>query len=120
MTKSITPVDETYKFTLSEETRKIAEHELRETDEVRKNALQAIREWAIRNPRIVAMRLDSGFLLRFLRARKFSLPMTQEILERYLVLRSYKHEGIEICRNLDVKLPVMQELLDLGFGHQKS
>jgi hypothetical protein len=60
------------------------------------------------------MRLDSNFLIKFLRAKKFSIPMVKETIERYLVLRFYVQEGLEIFRNLDVRDPVMQELLDLG------
>lgn len=40
--------------------------------------------------------------------------MAKETIERYLVLRWYVQDGIEVFQNLDVKLPVMQELLDLG------
>lgn len=92
----------------------LVEKEFRETDEVRTHALQALRDWAISNPRINKLRLDSNFLLRFLRARKFSLPMVKETIERYLVLRWYVQDGIEVFQNLDVKLPMMQELLDFG------
>lgn len=106
-------IDE-YKFTLSDEMKRFVEKECRETDEVRSHGINALREWAARNPRIVKLRLDSNFLLRFLRARKFSLPMVQDILERYLVLRWYDQEGVKLFRNLDFKLPVMRELFDLG------
>lgn len=98
--------------------RSFVERECRETDEVRNHGITALREWAVRNPRIVKIRLDSNFLLRFLRARKFSLPMVQEILERYLVLRWYKLEGVQIFHNLDCKLPVMKELLNRGWVWQ--
>jgi EAL domain-containing protein (putative c-di-GMP-specific phosphodiesterase class I) len=90
------------------------EREFRETDEIRRQALQELREWAVKNPRIEKMRLDANFLLRFLRSKKFSLPMVKEILERYLVLRFFVHEGKEVFRNLDVRDSAVQELLDLG------
>lgn len=90
------------------------EREFRETEESREHAFVALRLWAEQNPRIVKLRLDSGFLLRFLRARKFSVPMVKDMIERYLVLRFYMQEGIAIFRNLDIELPVMQELLGLG------
>lgn len=111
--KSITPIDE-YKFTLSDELRKVVETEFRETDTIRQHAIAEIRDWAVKNPRIIKLRLDANFLLRFLRCKKFSLPMTKEILERYLVLRQYVQEGVQLFHNLDMKLPMMQELLDLG------
>lgn len=111
--KSITPIDD-YKFTLSPETKKFIEKEFRETEETRKHAILSLREWAEQNKRIIKLRLDSNFLLRFLRAKKFSLPMAKELIERYLVLRLYVQEGIKLFHNLDVHQPVMQELLDLG------
>lgn len=94
--------------------RLFVEREFRETDESRKHALEALREWADQNPRIVKLRLDSSFLLRFLRARKFSVSMVKDMIERYLVLRFYMQEGIAIFRNLDCQGQVMQELLSLG------
>lgn len=112
-TKSITPVDD-YICKLSSDTQKIAEEELRETEEIRNHALKSLREWAEKNPRIAKVRLDSNFLLRFLRVKKFSLPMTKETIERYLVLRHYEHEEKKVFQNLDMKLPVMMELLEAG------
>lgn len=112
-TKSITPVDD-YICTLSEATQKIAKEELRETESCRRHAIEAIREWAEKNPRIKSLRLDSNFILKFLRCKKFSLPMAKEMIERYLVLRHYVYDDMKIFQNLDVNLPVMQELLDLG------
>lgn len=90
------------------------EKEFRETEEVRTHAIRALREWAAKNTRIVKLRLDSNFLLRFLRVKKFSLPMTQDMLERYLVLRYYVQDGIPLFQMLDYKLPAIQELLNLG------
>ncbi|CAG9805921.1 unnamed protein product [Chironomus riparius] len=113
-TKSITPIDD-YVCTLPEETRKIAEDELRETDSVRRHALESLREWAEKNPRIKAVRLDSTFLLKFLRCKKFSLPMVKEQIERYLVLRHYVYDDMKVFTNFDYKMPVMQELIDLGY-----
>lgn len=54
---------------------------------------------------------DSSFLLRFLRAKKFSVPMAQEAIERYILLR--QSWGIAF-NQLDYKLPIMMELLELG------
>lgn len=113
MSKSITPVDE-YKCTLSDGEKKIAEDELRETDVIRENALRAIREWAIKNDRIATLRLDSNFILRFLRFKKFSIPMAQECLERYLVLRKYYYQGQYIYQNFDYKDPPLLDLIDKG------
>lgn len=113
MVKSITPVDD-YECTLSDELKQMAEKELRETDAIRENALRAIREWALKNDRIVTLRLDSKFILRFLRFKKFSIPMAQECLERYLVLRKYIYQGQFIYQNFDYREEPLLDLLDKG------
>lgn len=111
MSKTITPIDK-YICTLSIETSTVAETELRETENTRNSALEQIREWAEQNPRILKIRLDSSFILRFLRAKKFSVPMAEETIERYLLLRQ-SFSG-SIFQNLDYKRPVIMELIDKG------
>lgn len=111
-TKSITPVDD-YKFTLSDELKKIAEDELRETEEVRNHAIKAMRDWIMDNPRIEKCRMDAKFLLRFLRFRKFSIPMAQEALERYLVFREGAY-GYDWFSNMDFNKPNIKSLIDNG------
>lgn len=56
--------------------------------------------------------LDNSFLLRFLRAKKFSLPLAQEALERYLLLR--QTFGRQLFYQLDIMCPRLEELLTLG------
>lgn len=56
MSKGITEADK-YEFKLSAELATIAEKELRETPAAREFALNALREWIKKNPRIVAVRL---------------------------------------------------------------
>lgn len=137
MTKAIT-TSENYEFCLSDELKIMAETELRETSATRDFALQALRDWIEANPRIAASRmgklknilrpsrikpfhpnnnfclpfknLDANFLLRFLRAKKFSVPITCEGIERYLLLR----QSYEFFNNLDMNLPTMKILLDAG------
>ncbi|XP_050094038.1 clavesin-2-like [Anopheles aquasalis] len=100
-----------YTFTLPELYREIAKEELRETDQVRDVAMTQMREWIVRNKYIHKCRTDASFLLRFLRANKFSVPMACEALERYLTVREmypgwYKH--------LDITEPGTQILLKDG------
>lgn len=45
--------------------------------------------------------------------KKFSLPIAQETLERYLLLRHVY--GTLMFHNLDIKDPVMDELVTLGY-----
>jgi len=111
MSKGITDIDE-YVCNLSDELQELAKEELRETPAHREFALKALREWIESHPRISATRLDSNFLLRFLRAKKFSVPITQEGIERYLLLR----QSYDSCfQNLDMTLPNMKTLIDLGY-----
>ncbi|XP_028158953.1 alpha-tocopherol transfer protein-like [Ostrinia nubilalis] len=107
----LTAADE-YKCPLSEDTQAIASDQLRETHNSRSQALTALRSWMEQNPKFMAVRMDSSFLLRFLRAKKFSVPMAQEAIERYILLR--QSWGIAF-NQLDYKLPVMMELIDLGY-----
>ncbi|CAO1428345.1 unnamed protein product [Diamesa hyperborea] len=111
--KSITPVDD-YVCTLSKELKELAKNELRETDEVRRNAIKALRDWVMSNPRIIKTRLDSVWLLKFLRFRKFSIPMAQEAIERYLVLKEGSYGNIWF-HDLNIKKPSIDKLLDEGY-----
>jgi hypothetical protein len=86
-----------------------AKNELRETEELRKYSINAIREWIAKNPRIIKCRMDSSFILHYLRYRKFSIPMTMEAIERYLIV----HEGLfgMKCRFTPF-LPVIDNLFE--------
>ncbi|XP_065076507.1 retinaldehyde-binding protein 1-like [Ochlerotatus camptorhynchus] len=111
-TKALTAADD-YKFPFSDELRRIAAEELNETDDRREHALKMLREWAEKNPRIVKVRMDANFLLKFLRAKKFSIPLAQENIERFLLLR-FVRDG-SLFMNLDYRQPRLTKLLDLGY-----
>lgn len=56
---------------------------------------------------------DASFLLRFLRARKFSLPLAQDSLERCLLLRqSY---AALLFDGINIAAPPMRQLLAAGY-----
>lgn len=126
--------EDAYECPLSEETQKIAKEELREDKNTRDQALEQVRSWIKLNPRIENSRMgnflfsfffitihsllftrelvsDGRFLLRFLRCKKFNVPMAQEAIERYLLLRQVYHPAFH---NLDVNEQAMSELLELG------
>lgn len=108
--KWLTEADE-YVCTLSAETQEIARRELREDDSTREQSLDSLRTWIVKNPRIENCRLDSKFLLRFLRFTKFQVTLAEEVLERYLLLR----QAYSIAfHNLDMMNPRMEMLLDRG------
>ncbi|CAO1424246.1 unnamed protein product [Diamesa hyperborea] len=111
--KSITPVDE-YVFTLSKELEEIAERELGETEQVRNNAIKELRDWTMKNPRILKTRLDAVWLLRFLRFKKFNIPLAKESIERYLVLREGSY-GKNWTDKLGVLSASTEKQLDDGY-----
>ncbi|XP_035788639.1 retinaldehyde-binding protein 1-like isoform X2 [Anopheles albimanus] len=100
-----------YEFTLPELYRKLAKEELREDDEIREQSLEQMREWIAKHPYIRKCRTDSSFLLRFLRFRKFSVPMACEALERYLAMRETFPQWF---KNLDHKEPALRQMLEDG------
>lgn len=102
-----------YKFTLSKELEDQAKDELRETEEVRQHAIKALRDWVMKNPRIELARLDAKYLLRFLRFRKFSIPMAMEALERLMVIKNGTY-GRRWFDYLDVDKASILKLIDDG------
>lgn len=108
----MTPVDE-YVWTLSDELREIARVELNETDEVRTQALKEVRDRIMESPRIIKCRMDSKFLLRFLRFRKFDVPKAMMALERWLVAREGAY-GPDWMSNLDYSKPNIDGIIDRG------
>ncbi|CAH2036011.1 unnamed protein product, partial [Iphiclides podalirius] len=112
LTKRYLTAADQYECPLSADTMAIALEQLRETASARSQALDALRSWMEQNPKLLAVRMDANFLLRFLRTKKFSVPMAQEAIERYMLLR--QSWGIAF-NQLDHTLPSMAELIDLGY-----
>ena len=57
--------------------------------------------------------IDSNFLVRFLRTKKFSLPVAQIMLLKYLNLRqTFQH----LIYDLDYLEPSVMELINNGYG----
>ncbi|XP_012064079.1 PREDICTED: rhophilin-2 [Atta cephalotes] len=101
-----------YKSTLDADTLETARLELREDDNTRDQALKQFRHWIEKHPTIKKCRTDSLFLLRFLRTKKFSLPMAQEMLEQYLTIRQLYSNWFQ---NLDVDDPELMAIIDNGY-----
>lgn len=101
-----------YVCKLSESLRKVALEELREDDTIRQQSLDQMREWINKHAAIKTCRTDAQFLLRFLRTKKFSVPLACEMLERYLTIRQlYPHW----FRNLDSEDDDLSRLIDSGY-----
>ncbi|XP_029038110.2 clavesin-1 [Osmia bicornis bicornis] len=104
--------EEDYGCALNEETGTIARVELREDDAIREQTLDQFRHWIQKHPAIKRCRTDSAFLLRFLRTKKFSVPMAEEMLERYLTIRQLYPNWFQ---NLDIEDPDIEAIIDAGY-----
>uniref|UniRef100_A0A1B0CFN1 CRAL/TRIO N-terminal domain-containing protein n=1 Tax=Lutzomyia longipalpis TaxID=7200 RepID=A0A1B0CFN1_LUTLO len=101
--------DKEYK--LREDFKKKAFEELREDDKIRTQALAQFREWIEKHPKIKRCRMDTNFLLRFLRTKKFSVPDAVELLKNYLTMRKLFPQFFD---GLSLDDPVIKHLLTSG------
>jgi hypothetical protein len=97
---------------LSELATKIAKSELREDKEIREQSLKQLREWLLKNYDVENVRIDDLFLLRFLRNKKFSVPMAQQQLLKYLNMRKVMQH---LIHNLDFLEPNVKALFENGY-----
>ncbi|XP_052860936.1 clavesin-1-like [Anopheles cruzii] len=104
-------LEQEYRFELPEMYRKLAEETLRETDEIRVQALAHMREWIVNNKHIHKVRMDDSFLLRFLRAQKLSVVMACEALERYLTWRKMYPTWV---KGASFAEPIIRQIYDAG------
>lgn len=97
---------------ISDLARKIAKSELREDKDMQESSLKQLREWLAQNYDIENVRLDDSFLLRFLRNKKFSIPMAQQQLLKYLNMRKVMNH---LIYNLDFLEKGVKDLIDNGY-----
>lgn len=83
--------DEPYQCTLTAALLKKAEDELKEKDTWRDRDIQALRDMVLAHKGLKS-RIDSGFLLRFLRARKFDYDRAYALLINYFTVRAVNAE----------------------------
>ena len=79
--------EDNYTCSLPKDVQEIAQKELNETNKKRKKALTDIRKWIKNQSHIRRTRLDSNFILRFLRMQKFEVPESCTIMDKYLTMR---------------------------------
>ncbi|XP_004525459.1 alpha-tocopherol transfer protein-like [Ceratitis capitata] len=97
---------------LTEQMFKIAKRELREDKYVREQSVEQLRNWVQKNEDLRDVRLDDEFLLRFLRCKKFSVPMAQQTLLKYLnVRRTFPH----MTTQLDFLEPKLNDVISNGY-----
>lgn len=97
---------------MSESVQKIARKELREDRSAREQCVQQFRDWLHKNEDVQNVRTDDRFLLRFLRAKKFSVPMAEQLMLKYLNL---KRTFPEMTANLDFLSPGMYDVISSGY-----
>ncbi|XP_050432908.1 retinaldehyde-binding protein 1 isoform X2 [Adelges cooleyi] len=90
----------------------VAFNELREDEHARNHSLLAFRRWVAQNKDIQNINTEGRFLLRFLRTKKFSLPMAQQMLLKYLNLRQ---KFPMYFLNLDFLIPSVNALISSGY-----
>jgi hypothetical protein len=94
---------------LSESIKLKAETELQETETRKVQALAQFREWIEKNSNIINCRNDENFLVRFLRAKKYSTALAFAMFEKFLMSSQIYKKWF---RNLSIDDPRMCELYD--------
>lgn len=100
------------KVVASDSVMKVARKELREDKTTREQSLVQMRDWLKKNSEIENVRTDDSFLLRFLRNKKFSVPMAQQQLLKYLNMRKVMGH---LSYNLDYLSPGVKALIENGY-----
>ncbi|XP_054275661.1 clavesin-2 [Macrosteles quadrilineatus] len=90
----------------------VARRELREDESARGQALRQLQDWISKNRDLHNCRTDPCFLLRFLRVKKFSVPMAQQMLLKYLYMRQMLPH---LCLKLDFLSPAVNEIIENGY-----
>jgi hypothetical protein len=103
--------EDRYVSTLTPDLKQLAKKELREDEKIRDQALEEIRQWIKKTCYIKNCRLDSNFLLRFLRHKKYHVPMAQETLVRYITMRQ---ENAHWFHNTSMYDPLVLDLINRG------
>lgn len=97
---------------LADSVQEIAVRELKEDEKTREQCLNQLREWIKQNKDIENCITDDSFLLRFLRVKKYSLHLSQQMILKYLNLRKcFNH----IFAQLDYLDPKVNQLLNNGY-----
>ncbi|XP_039444962.1 retinaldehyde-binding protein 1-like [Culex pipiens pallens] len=97
---------------MSEFYQKIAAEELHESETIREQSLNQLRDWIAKHPNIQKCRTDALFLLRFLRSKKYSFNAASECLERFLAARMVHPHWLT---NLDIEDPELNALVTAGY-----
>ncbi|XP_067667825.1 clavesin-2-like [Haliotis asinina] len=97
-----------YGWGLPEELIRKARHELREVPEQRQESVSAVQEQIITRPDIKFLREDEGFIIRFLRARKFNTLEAFKLYARYF---EYRQNNPNLFKRFQASEPGVKEAL---------
>lgn len=103
--------NEEYHCTLSKEVQAKAKKELNEDPKTRQKKIDQLRAEIAKYPGLKAC-TDAGFLLRFLRARKFDLTRAYDLLVNYYAVRNTYPELLS-----DMKPSTVKMCIELGNTH---
>merc|ERR1711978_90382 len=112
LTKMLLTTEDNYICTLPKDVQEIAQNELNETNKKRKKALADIRKWIKNQSHIRRTRLDSNFILRFLRMQKFDSQESCTILDKYLTMRGQYPAWFQ---KLDCRDQAISDLVSAGY-----
>ncbi|XP_044766596.1 clavesin-2-like [Coccinella septempunctata] len=91
---------------------KFVQTQIGEDEKLKEQCLFQLREWISQNRDIEYIPTDDNFLLRFLRSKKYSLFLTQQMILKYMNLR--KKFG-HYFPDMDYQKPEAEELINSGF-----
>ncbi|CAH1780554.1 unnamed protein product [Owenia fusiformis] len=100
-----------YRCTLDDRSLAYAKDELNEEPSERQGAVETLRDWVKQQPHLVC-RLDTLFLLRFLRCAKFSQLKARKMLETFTSLMGKVPEWF---KNIDTREESIQKVIDIGY-----
>lgn len=103
---------ESYSCPLTEKSLKKAKEELNEDPKERISSVNTFRKWISEQPHLICP-TDPGFLLAFLRGRKFSQLETRTLLEKFLSIKTKHKEWFE---DIDPLNPAIQAVMKDGFA----
>ncbi|XP_054722055.1 alpha-tocopherol transfer protein-like [Uloborus diversus] len=86
--------------------------DLNETEELRRRSVNELREWVRSQPHFVNCRLDSNFLLRFLRMRKYRVDLAKQVLDKYLTVKT---KYPVTYQKLDIQSSSLRDLISRGY-----
>ncbi|XP_045463900.1 alpha-tocopherol transfer protein-like [Harmonia axyridis] len=97
---------------LLDEKLKSAQIQIGENEKLKEQCLHQLREWISQNRDIEYIPIDDNFLIRFLRSKKYSLFLSQQMILKYMNLRK---KFSQYAPDMDFQKTEVDELINTGF-----